>query len=462
MLTPRDPTAAFYLPMSRVWELAAGAVLALLPARARRASVDDAAVWSGVVLLAAAAVLIDRERVFPGWWAVIPVAATILLIFAGPASSVGRLLSHRTLVAIGLISYPLYLWHWPMLVFARIARFGAEPTILMKLALIAASFVLAYLTYRWIERPFRFGKPLPIKPLGAAAGLAATACLGLMIWSQAGLPARYDGSIQALVQDFQTYSNRAYRTGTCFLTDTQTPAAFTADCVTGPPSNPLVLLWGDSYAAHLFPGLKQLQRDKAFGLAEYTASGCPPILGFVSTQRTNCDAINRFVMARIEMLKPHTVILAGRWNLYDGRGGWGTMDRAAIRATLARLDASGVRRIVVVGQFPAWSLAPSRILIRDHQLRMLTRDTNQPRPLPEYGTEYLDQQAFAIEETVRQQWSAPNVSFISPRATLCTTAGCRLIAPGNPPQPVAWDHGHLTAAGSAYFVSANAEQMLAP
>ena len=462
-LSAADPTAAFYLPVSRVWELAAGALLALTLRRARSQGAHEVAAWTGAALLAAAVLLIGPDSLFPGWWALMPVAATALLIFAGPATHINRLLSHRALVAIGLISYPLYLWHWPMLVFARIARFGAEPPILMKLALIGASFALAYVTWRWIERPFRFGRPSPLKPIGATVGLAAAACVGLAIWTQAGIPARFDGGLQHLVKDFQNEASRAYRTGSCFLNDAQGPSAFVPDCVsTTPAADRLVVLWGDSYAAHLFPGLAELQRRMKFGLAEYTSSGCPPVMRFTSTQRTNCEAINAFVMDRIETLKPQTVILAGRWNLYNGQHGWGTMEHAAVQATIARLTASGVARIVVVGQFPAWSLAPSRILIRSHQLGLLTREPNHALQIPEYGTDHLDQKAFAVEDIVRRHWSGPRVVFISPRATLCHEAGCRLIAPGDPPEPIAWDHGHLTVSGSAYFVTLNAEQLLGP
>lgn len=458
-----DPIAAFYLPVSRVWELAAGALLALTPRRVQSRGAHEAACWTGAALLVAAVLLISPASVFPGWWALMPVLATALLIIAGPTAGINRLLSHRSLVVIGLISYPLYLWHWPMLVFARLARFGAEPPILIKLALIGASFALAYGTWRWIERPFRFGRPSPLKPIIASAGLAAAACVGLTIWVQAGIPTRFDGRIQHLVKDFQTEASRAYRTGTCFLNDAQDPSAFAPDCVSPTPAKDrLVLLWGDSYAAHLFPGLAELQRRMKFGLAQYTSSGCPPIMGFASAQRTNCAAINAFVMDRIETLKPHTVVLAGRWNLYDGRAGWGTMERAVIQATIARLTASGVARIVVVGQFPAWSLAPSRILLRSHQLGLLTGGSNDAVQTPEYGTGHLDQKAFAVEDIVRRHWSAPRVVFISPRATLCHEAGCRLIVPGHPPQPIAWDHGHLTVAGSAYFVTGNAEQLLGP
>ena len=456
-----DRTAAFYLPVSRVWELAAGALLALAAARPQTVRVYDAAAASGLVLLAASVLLIDRDSVFPGWWAALPVMGTSLLVFAGPAASINRvLLSHRSLVYVGLISYPLYLWHWPMLVFARIARFGREPTIIMKLVLIGLAFALAHLTYRWIERAFRFGVPSPLKPIGATAGLAVAACAGLLVWAQAGLPARFPGDIQYLVKDFATEANRAYRSRACLLEETQGPSGFGQNCVTAGSGARLVLLWGDSYAAHLFPGLADLQSKTNVGLAQYTASGCPPILGFISKHRPNCEAINRFVLSRIEATKPHTVILAGRWNLYNGPTGWGTMDRAAVQATIAKLAANGVQHIVVVGQFPDWSLAPAHILVREHQLGRFIRNASVSGPSADYRADYLDVEAFAIDDTVKQFWSAPNATFIAPRAALCREDGCRLLTLDQPPQPIAWDHGHLTVAGSIYFARANAEQLL--
>lgn len=480
VLVGTEPAAAFYLPFSRAWELALGAMLALAPYRQRplsagwsdrlhrayalhRASVHNAAASLGLILLLAAAALIDSERPFPGWWALMPTAATALMIFAGPDAAINRiLLSHRWLVAIGLISYPLYLWHWPLLVFTRVARFGSEPTIIMKLALIAASFALAAATYRYIERPLRFGTPSRWKPIGATAGLVAAAGFGFLVWGNAGVPARFPNHLQALLRDFETEALQAYRSGACFLSDTQDASSFAEDCVNVEPATaPLVLLWGDSYAAHLFPGLAEQQRRRHnIRLADYTASGCPPVLRFSSTRRANCAAINDHVLERIETLKPDTVILSGRWSLYDGSEGWGLIEAAEVRDTLAALKASGVRRIVVVGQFPIWTLPPQKILARNYQLGMLTLSSSATGALPADAASYLDRAALARETHARQLWSAPGVTFISPRETLCKNGRCLLLTPGRNHDPIAWDQGHLTAAGSIYFVGANTKQLL--
>jgi len=122
-LTPRAPSAAFYLPLTRFWELMAGSALAYhvhYGSPGRRMA--DAKAAAGLALVAAGIALLSAGRAFPGWWALAPVVGSSLLIAAGPAAWINRrLLSNPVMVYIGLISYPLYLWHWPLLVYARIA-----------------------------------------------------------------------------------------------------------------------------------------------------------------------------------------------------------------------------------------------------------------------------------------------------------------------------------------------------
>lgn len=482
VLSGKHPLAAFYLPFTRFWELALGAVLALgMPTgwprrktaddsrlialyRQHQGVVHDTAAWLGIALLAAAVLLISKDRIFPGWWALLPTVGTGLLIFAGPAAWFNRtVLSHRALVYVGLISYPLYLWHWPMLVFARIARFGDEPTVLMKFALIGAAFVLADLTYRWIEKPIRFGAPTISKPVGASIALVTAGCLGLLIHANAGLPARFPGDLQNLLRDFQNEASSAARTGSCFLVSSQDAPAFDSACDSaGQPGAPVVVLWGDSYAATLFPGLAALQQNSsAFRLAQYTASGCPPVFAFASPARENCAAVNALIGSKIELLRPDTVIMAGRWNLYDGRNGWGSIEEAAIRATMVRLKAAGVKRIVVIGQFPDWRLPPPKIRTRMYQIRAMDfLRADAISPPPERNSSFLNLSAFDTDEAARRMFSAAGAIFLSPSASLCNRDGCLLTVPGGKGEPMAWDHGHLTIAGSVFFVASNAQQLL--
>ncbi len=159
-LVARDLTADFYSPFARSWELIVGATLAYWHQQSSTLSLSKRislllAVIGGC-LLVAGMTLIDHTRAFPGLWALLPTLGTACLIAAGPSSYINRQwLASRPLVSIGLISYPLYLWHWPLLTFARIFE-GQTPTVIVRCLLLLASAGLAFLTYQLIERPIRF------------------------------------------------------------------------------------------------------------------------------------------------------------------------------------------------------------------------------------------------------------------------------------------------------------------
>ena len=168
ILTVRvDPTAAFYAPWTRFWELLAGAALVcaqtdallsrVIRESASRPWVAETLSVAGISMLVAGAILIDEGRIFPGLWVVLPVAGTVLLLIAGPRALFNRIvLSHPAVVWIGLISYPLYLWHWPVLSFSRILATVTPPAEIRLLA-VAVSVALAWITYRVVESPVRFG-----------------------------------------------------------------------------------------------------------------------------------------------------------------------------------------------------------------------------------------------------------------------------------------------------------------
>jgi peptidoglycan/LPS O-acetylase OafA/YrhL len=159
------PDATFYLPISRMWELLVGAVIALVGPGLREKAVTrfGTPVTSRAQVIGAFGLLtgllaIDESFSFPGWWALLPTLGTAILIGAGPSAWVSeRILAWRPLVFVGLISYPLYLWHWPLLAYHHIL-YGTESTAIVRIGLIVTSFVLAILTYEVIEKPIRFGR----------------------------------------------------------------------------------------------------------------------------------------------------------------------------------------------------------------------------------------------------------------------------------------------------------------
>ena len=178
-----DTVATFYSPQTRFWELMAGSVLAYMTLhrqaifptlekrlnpwlgnvlhvqtyKAHESLLHIVQSGLGAALIATAIFVINKGREFPGWWAVLPTIGTVLIISAGPGSWLNRtILSSRTLVWFGLISYPLYLWHWPLLAFTRIVE-GGMPFAWIRIVAVLIAVVLAWLTYRLIEKPIRFG-----------------------------------------------------------------------------------------------------------------------------------------------------------------------------------------------------------------------------------------------------------------------------------------------------------------
>jgi len=451
-----DPVSAFFLPFSRFWELGAGAVLALLHARAGRPVLErEWAGWVGLLLLAVAMVAIDRDRAFPGWWALLPVGGATLLIAAGERAWLNRIvLSHHTLVYIGLISYPLYLWHWLLLVFARIIRFQKEPTTLMSIGLILAAVGLAHLTYKFVERPIRSAGRLSVKAVALAAALAVCGGLGLVVYAKEGLPGRFPIEIRKRVVDPEKVVGSPQRRRCEYKVGVTLPPECNSE---GPAGAPLVLVWGDSYGGHLIAGLRALQRERQdFRLVRAGKGGCPSMVDDVAARYRECNEVNASARQRIEALRPDTVIVAARWALYrGGTAKYPLVGAKDLTRTLEWLKAKGVQHIVVIGQMPHWKIPPSLIPLRNFQFSIFNRLAPTEK-MPEWDSTYLNMSAFAVEDMVKRVALAQGATFISPAATLCDRGRCLITVPDSGGLPISRDDGHLTPAASTFFIARNA------
>ncbi len=457
-LTSSNQLAAFYLPFTRFWELMLGGILAIasLVAADRGgppAPVREGLSLAGLALLIAGTFLISRDRSFPGWWALLPTIGTALLIFAGPQASLNRLvLNYRPLVYFGLISYPLYLWHWPILTFARHVQFK-EPTNLTKAAYIALAFALAHLTYRYVEKPIRFGKLDWRKPILLAAAMAVIGFLGLVVYLAGGFPSRYPADIQNLFKDFRREAQAVHGADLCARKDTATFAA-TTEC---PPTGgkKLIVIWGDSHAAHLLRGLAELEKNKDdIQVVSFAHGGCPPILSFDSPYVPDCASVNETVMQRMWQMKPDTVIMAGQWDIYEGLP---KLDDELIAWTISRLKSMGVRKIVGVNQFPLWDAPVPKILARYYRTARASFAGASDAPLRD--KDHVVQSAFAVSYQIGRALLTAGATVVSPPATLCNAEGCLLTVPGTSFEPIARDQTHLTYAGSIYFAARNAEAL---
>lgn len=246
-----DATAAFYSPLTRAWELMAGAALA---ARKPPGLGSIPKLWrellscAGLAGIIFAALYLNKYIIFPGWWVLLPILGSMLIIGAGSEALINRLvLSNRVLVWFGLISYPLYLWHWPILSFLRILEAGALPLALRILA-IAVSVALSWAVYKFVELPIRFGRFLKAKTaLLLAVGLTATAA-GLVLFAKDGLPSRFH--LDLLMDESHLHAERQR-----YWSQDQ--------LVNYDEGHPRVVLLGDSQAYDVFAALKN---DPRLGL----------------------------------------------------------------------------------------------------------------------------------------------------------------------------------------------------
>lgn len=182
--TANDPVAAFYSPLTRFWELMVGGILAYLVVgnRFQLTSFANTRVVLGLSMIIASVLFLNKEMAFPGYLALLPTVGAFLIISGDPGAWLNRhLLGNRLMVGVGLISYPLYLWHWPLLVFFKIIK-GRLLTPLDRTGAVALAVVLAFLTYRFIERPFR-GAWRRDAPAYLATGMAIVAVLGIAVFA---------------------------------------------------------------------------------------------------------------------------------------------------------------------------------------------------------------------------------------------------------------------------------------
>ena len=267
----QHPAKDFYLLQSRFWELLAGCALALFKNASSTDSdgandkrLADGLAFAGLAVLFVAASLIDDKSRFPGWWAALPTGATCLIIAAGPGASLNRnVLSHPVMVFVGLVSYPLYLWHWPLLAILR-ATHGGEPSVAARLGVVALSVALSVLTYRFAELPIqrffsfrRAGWPRsPEFAVGASVALLGVlAVVGFSIQRDILLARDSENHPVAYqLQKYAAYDNSSTQVGRCFVDTARAFDGFAEPCYRAAGQRPEILLLGDSHAATSIPG----------------------------------------------------------------------------------------------------------------------------------------------------------------------------------------------------------------
>lgn len=434
-LIASDPVAVFYLPFTRAFELLAGAALAcgwINVDHGSRAS--DRRAWCGVALIAAAVALLDSQRAFPGWWALLPVTGTALLL-SSPAAWVNRVVLARSpLIWIGLISYPLYLWHWPLLVFGAMIKFNPL-TLLERGLILAASGLFAWATYRYVERPFRFGIENRRKIFGLGTAMAMIAAAGIaVVWGR-GFDFRLPSEIRAMA-GVET-ENKKWRAHQCLL-DLSRETNFADSCVER-DRRPLVLIWGDSMGGALLPGLRNAQEQRGFAIAQLTSSSCIPALGVDIAGVPNCRAINDKVLSLVKEIKPDIVVLHGAWEKH--------LDHVAQTVDALRRETGA--RVVVLGGVPIWRRGLPSEVLRHFLIHRALIPERWPESAP------------AVPDAVMRGKVEPlGAIFISASDALCNAQGCLTRIGNDAADLTASDKVHLTEKGSIYLVQSIIDRVL--
>jgi peptidoglycan/LPS O-acetylase OafA/YrhL len=300
-----DKAAAFYLPQSRFWEILVGSMLAYVVIYkqsffAKLGDISNVKISKDVISILGATLVIigvltiTRDKNFPGFWAILPTLGVLLVIACGASAWFNRVvLQNRFLMFFGLISYPLYLWHWPLLVFARIVE-SDKPSLLIRIFLVAVAIILAWLTYKFVEKPVRFGKFLKLKTVILTLLMIAIGFSGYVCFKNDGFVGRSSiKNYQQLVDNEDILKTTRESDGSCDKFELGDKIVCLANS-----AKPEFLIVGDSHAMSLNSAAYLKKVDlKTILIA---AHDCVP---FEKYTRSSDSCANVAVQAKIAVAK---------------------------------------------------------------------------------------------------------------------------------------------------------------
>ncbi len=465
--THHNPTAAFYSPLSRFWELLAGAALAWHTHQSKQAEVPsllpiaygNSFAMLGALSIASGLILIQQNSHFPGTWALLPVIGAVLIILAGPRAWLNRMiLSHPVAIWFGLISYPLYLWHWPLLSFARILE-NETPSGSIRLLLVMLSVGLAWLTYQFLERPIRAHQSA--HPNRSVFWLCSTtgllAIFGGWVHLKQGLPER--SVVQDSAQAAAFVSMDAPPVSDCNNLGAMPSVLPFCTQYAVANSKKAIVIWGDSTALSWSPVFLTIAKENSYSVIRIAHFSCPPILNARKTAFTypaskhycHDGSLQRDVFAFIRKIHPDLIVLMSAWSAY-GSSEFITnqVNESATAITTERtLKTDLPETILALAQisdtliFKSWPTLPQ---------------PPSPRVIPflnigatEVVAKRIDfNQARLLSESIFEAINRPNVRFYDPSKKICNDETCRSTLSG---VHLYADHYHISPQGALSFKS---------
>jgi peptidoglycan/LPS O-acetylase OafA/YrhL len=461
----QDPVATFYSPQTRFWEFLSGSLLAWATLNKKEifANITNkvAGCWFciaykkkkygdgkilenilhnslsffGLLLLAYGFLLINKDLSFPGIWALMPVIGSLLILAAGSKSFINRtILSNKIAIWFGLISFPLYLWHWPLLTFARIIE-SEVPSLNIRIAAILLSIVLAWITYKFVECPIRSGKNNKAKVIFLLLTMLVIICAGMLIFK------------------FNLIHNNSYQNKPLATKGAETDAycqkqfSHKGDlCRAASNSIPTTLILGDSHAAILFSALEEVQFKENLGgnIMLLGQTACP----FPAPDRSACAMSFNNVFNTIKNTKSiETVVLASvtirhyiENNRFKGIALPYKYWAELLGRDLKRLQKIG-KKVVIVIDNPMLNFNPKQCDIRPFRI------TNKNLVYKCYivASDYYQREKIYREIIVNKAKAYSNVKILDTSSLLCDTKNCFAIKDGT---LLYDDHHHLSANGA--------------
>lgn len=435
-----NPVATFYSPITRFWELLIGSLLAYLTVyrlqalQAIQLKYQSVLSALGLILILLGAFILNQKSSFPGWWALLPTIGAALVIAAGTKAWCNReVLGNKVLVWFGLISFPLYLWHWPLLALARLQE-GETPSYMLRALLVAASILFAWLTYRFVERPIRFNASYRThKNIALIFLMILVGYLGYNCFDRKGISYRHKFFMKEISgYTFDKVAEQRQRT--CFLMDISDDMShFTKQCIHADRPYKIVL-WGDSHGGSIYPGFSDLERNNPkISVTQFTAAGCG---GLVPTEEQGpfCQRANEIALREILKLKPNLVVVYKAWhpNYFE-----------QIAPTVAVLNKENIQ-LLIIGPTPRWKDDLPKVVYRYWK-------KHKELPPPYYG-ESLESGIRQMDLDIRKVAEKNHVLYYSAYDRLCNADGCLNRIPNTDNALTTLDEDHITPAAGRYIV----------
>jgi len=445
-------TANFYLAPTRAWELFAGSIAAFIVQK-QGVQKNNLLSLTGLAAIIVSIFFYDETTPFPSLYALAPVLGVVLLVlYADKETLAAKLLSAKGFVGIGLVSYSAYLWHQPLFAFARICSLG-NPSLLLMSTLSVISILIAYFSWRYIEKPFRRKNAIKHSYvfLVSLVGGVFFISIGYIGHSNDGFENRLSPKQSEFLAYFENeipewnynmrlglidkywlacdyYDLDAYRASN----PTQVPKEIKAECTKKSETRKIFFIWGDSHAQQFSYGVRNLLSDR-LAVRQIASSDCVPKLVSESSDIDYCQKSNFEAYKFIYENKPEFVLLAQAKN----------HDTHSYVSLIRELQEIGVSKILLMGPSPQWVRDLPELLVRDVE--------NIPIKL----SLYRDEKTLKTNEELKKRFSQfDGVNFIDVIDLLCDNDGC-LVYFGNDIKNgiTTWDYGHLTPIASQYVAN---------